>query len=212
MLSSTALLAIGFMLGMRHALDPDHVVAVTTIVSREQSFRRAQMIGAMWGIGHSATVFLVGGTIAAFRVVVPPNLALALEMCVAIMLIGLGIANLRAKSTVERVGNARPLTVGFVHGLAGSAFAAVLISSTISEPWLASWYLFLFALGTIGGMMLLTSAIAMPAIYLTGRYADARHYLRFASGVASVAFGLLLAHQVGITEGLFGSAAGWVPR
>ena len=212
MLSSTALLAIGFMLGMRHALDPDHVVAVTTIVSREQSLRRAQMIGAMWGIGHSATVFLVGGTIAAFRVVVPPNLALALEMCVAIMLIGLGIANLRAKPTADRVSNARPLTVGFVHGLAGSAFAAVLISSTISEPWLASWYLFLFALGTIGGMMLLTSAIAMPAVYLTGRYADARHYLRFASGVASVAFGLLLAHQVGVTEGLFGSAAGWVPR
>lgn len=212
MLSSTALLAIGFMLGMRHALDPDHVVAVTTIVSRENSFRRAQMIGALWGIGHSATVFLVGGSIAAFRVVVPPRFALALEMCVAVMLIGLGIANLRVRPAAERVSSARPLTVGFVHGLAGSAFAAMLISSTITEPWLASWYLFLFALGTMGGMMLLTSAIAVPAVYLTRRYAGARDYLRFASGVASVAFGLLLAHQVGVTEGLFGSAADWVQR
>ena len=212
MMSSAALLTIGFVLGMRHALDPDHVVAVTAIVSRERSFRRAQWIGALWGIGHSTTVFLVGGTIAAFRLVVPPRFALALELCVAVMLIVLGVANLTAKSNLGTVSNARPITVGFVHGLAGSAFAAMLISSTISEPWLASWYLMLFAVGTIGGMMLLTSAIAMPAVYFTGRFADARQYLRLASGVASVAFGLLLAHQVGVTEGLFGSAVSWVPR
>ena len=212
MMSPTALLAIGFMLGMRHALDPDHVVAVTTIVARERSFQRAQWIGALWGIGHSTTVFLVGGTIAAFRIVVPPQFALALEMCVAIMLIVLGIANLTAKGSTGTISNARPVTVGFVHGLAGSAFAAMLISSTISDPWMAGWYLLLFAVGTIAGMMVLTSAIAMPAVYLTGRYADARQYLRFASGVASVAFGLVLAHQVGVTEGLFGSAADWIPR
>ena len=212
MMSPTALLVIGFMLGMRHALDPDHVVAVTAIVARERSFQRAQWIGALWGIGHSTTVFLVGGTIAAFRIVVPPRFALALEMCVAVMLIVLGVANITARDSIAPISNARPVTVGFIHGLAGSAFAAMLISSTITDPWLAGWYLLLFAVGTIGGMMLLTSAIAMPAVYLTGRFADARQYLRFASGVASVGFGLLLAHQVGVTEGLFGSAADWVPR
>ena len=212
MMSPAALLAIGFMLGMRHALDPDHVVAVTAIVARERSFQRAQWIGALWGIGHSTTVFLVGGTIAAFRIVVPPHFALALEMCVAIMLIVLGVSNLTSKNPATTISNARPVTVGFVHGLAGSAFASMLISSTISDPWLAGWYLLIFAVGTIGGMMLLTSAIAMPAVYFAARFTDARRYLRLASGVASVAFGLLLAHQVGITEGLFGSAADWVPR
>lgn len=211
-MASTSLLLLGFVLGMRHALDPDHVVAVTTIVSREGSLRRAQWIGAMWGIGHSATVILVGGAIALFKVVVPPNLVLGLEFCVALMLIGLGIANVMWRPREKQsLGTVRPLTVGFIHGLAGSAFIAMLISTALPTPMLAGWYLLLFGLGTIVGMMLTTSAIALPGIYLAGRYKDARQHLRMASGVASIAFGLFLAHQ-GVTSGLFDSVSGWMPR
>ena len=211
-MASTSLLLLGFIFGMRHAFDPDHVVAVTAIVSREGSWKRAQWIGALWGIGHSATVFLVGGAIALFKVVVPPNLVLGLEFCVALMLIALGVANVTSQSRHERpLGPARPLTVGFIHGLAGSAFIAMLISTALPTPMMAGWYLLLFGLGTIVGMMLTTSAIALPGIYLVGRYQDARHHLRLASGVASIAFGLLLAHQ-GVTSGLFDSVATWMPR
>jgi high-affinity nickel-transport protein len=211
-MSATGLLLVGFLLGMRHAIDPDHVVAVTTIVTREGTLRRAQWIGALWGIGHSATVFLVGGAIALFKLVVPPNLVLGLEFCVALMLIGLGVANLRSAPARVAGGVTRPLAVGFVHGLAGSAFIAMLISTGIPSPMLAGWYLLLFGVGTVAGMMLLTSAIAMPSIYFAGRYDDARRHLRLASGVASIAFGLFLAHQVGVSEGLFGAVTGWVPR
>ncbi len=209
-MASTSLLLLGFLLGMRHAIDPDHVVAVTAIVSREGSIRRAQWIGALWGIGHSATVFLVGGTIAVFKLTVPPTLVLGLEFCVALMLIALGLFNLMSVASVEAPRATQPLAVGFVHGLAGSAFVAMLISTGVPSPMMAGWYLLLFGIGTVAGMMLLTSAIAMPAVYFAGRYSDARQHLRVASGVASVAFGLFLAYRTGLTGALFDSASGWI--
>ena len=181
-------------------------------MTRQGSLRRAQWVGALWGIGHSATVFLVGGAIAVFKVVVPTNLAAGLELCVALMLIGLGIANVASRHSPQAPGAARPLAVGFVHGLAGSAFIAMLISTSIPTPMLAGWYLLVFGIGTVAGMMLLTSAIALPSLYLTSRYTGAPHHLRVASGVASIAFGLFLAHQVGVAEGIYGASAGWMPR
>ena len=203
-MASTSLLLLGFMLGMRHALDPDHVVAVTAIMSREGTLRRAQWIGALWGIGHSATVFFVGGSIALFKLVVTPSVVVGLEFCVALMLIVLGVANLASKSSASAVGATRPLAVGFVHGLAGSAFIAMLVSTSLPTSMMIGWYLLLFGVGTVIGMMLLTSAIAMPALYFAGRYRDAGKHLRFASGIASIAFGVLLA-QRGIAAGVLDS-------
>src|SRR5512140_630390 len=96
MLSALSAALLGFLLGLRHATDADHVIAITTIVARERTLRRAAWIGALWGIGHTLTVFVVGGAIVAFRLVIPPRLGLALEFGVALMLIALGFTNLRA--------------------------------------------------------------------------------------------------------------------
>lgn len=197
------LLAVGFALGARHAIDPDHVVAVTTILTRERTLARARMVGAMWGIGHSLTVFLAGGALALFRVTVPPRLGLALEFGVAIMLVMLGAANLMRAGRPDSRSCTRPLVVGFVHGLAGSAAIAVLLSAAAPTPVDAALYLLLFGAGTVAGMMLLTTLIAAPAVLLGGRYAGLGPRLRFASGVASVVLGLVIAHDVGITDGLF---------
>ena len=82
------------MLGMRHATDPDHIVAVTTIVARERSVVKAAGIGAIWGAGHTITLLLVGGTIIPFKIAFNARLGLSLELCVAIMLIVLGLLNL----------------------------------------------------------------------------------------------------------------------
>src|SRR5205085_70993 len=108
-----AVLALGFMLGMRHATDPDHVVAVTTIVAGHRNVRSAALIGAAWGVGHTLTILLVGSGIILFKWVIPPRLGLGMELGVAIMLIVLGVANLagtlrwmrrqRAVSTTGRV-------------------------------------------------------------------------------------------------------------
>lgn len=94
MISLLSIIFLGFFLGMRHATDPDHVIAVTTIVSRERTVRSAALIGSLWGIGHTITIVLVGGAIILWNVVIPPRIGLAMEFSVALMLILLGILNL----------------------------------------------------------------------------------------------------------------------
>jgi high-affinity nickel-transport protein len=96
MIALLSILAIGFFLGMRHATDPDHVIAVTTIVSNHRSSARAALIGAFWGLGHTLTIFLVGTGIILFNLVIPPRIGLSMEFSVALMLIFLGVLNLRS--------------------------------------------------------------------------------------------------------------------
>src|SRR5512135_258870 len=130
MFSTLSAAVLGFLLCLRHATDADYVVAVTAIVARERSFARAARIGALWGIGHSLTVVVIGGAIVAFRIAIPPRVGLGLEFTVAIVLILLGFANLREKVAADGAQDIdhaarhaaaadgwRPLVVGIVHGL-----------------------------------------------------------------------------------------------
>jgi ABC-type nickel/cobalt efflux system permease component RcnA len=93
MISFLSILAVGFFLGMRHATDPDHVIAVTTIVSNQRNRMRAALIGAFWGVGHTLTIFLVGAGIILFNLVIPVRVGLSMELSVAVMLIVLGLMN-----------------------------------------------------------------------------------------------------------------------
>lgn len=201
------------MLGMRHATDPDHIVAVTTIVSRERSVVKAARIGAVWGIGHTLTLLIVGGAIIAFKVVFDARLGLSLELSVAVMLIVLGLLNIfdvRARS--DNPSASRPFFVGVVHGLAGSAAAALLIVPLIDDPRWAALYLFTFGLGTIVGMTLVTITIAAPSLLASAHMPSLQRTLRVASGAVSVVFGLYLAHKIGFTDGLFTADPRWSPR
>src|SRR5215813_7678707 len=92
--SALAILAIGFFLGMRHATDPDHVIAVSTIVSRERSITKAGLIGILWGIGHTLTILAVGAGIILFGLAIPARIGLTMEFSVGLMLILLGVLNL----------------------------------------------------------------------------------------------------------------------
>ena len=207
MLASLTLLGLGFLLGMRHATDADHVVAVSTIVGRERSLSSAAGIGLMWGIGHTFPVVLVGSAYILLRAVIPARLVLALEMGVAVMLIVLGVSNLLAPTGRSTYHRARPLVVGMVHGMAGSAAAAILILATVGSPSWAMLALGMFGVGTVAGMMLVTLLLAVPTLYAMSRFAGAERSITIASGVASVAFGLVLAHRVGFVDGLFGFGA-----
>ncbi len=93
MISFLSILAVGFFLGMRHATDPDHVIAVTTIVSNQRNSMRAALIGAFWGVGHTVTIFVVGAGIILFNLVIPVRVGLSMELSVAVMLIILGVVN-----------------------------------------------------------------------------------------------------------------------
>jgi predicted small integral membrane protein len=209
-------LALGFLLGMRHATDADHVVAVTTIVSQQRSLARAARTGVLWGIGHTTTILLAGGAIVALKVrlaAIPPRIGLALEFGVAVMLVVLGLFALAGGDGRVADSTARPVTVGFVHGLAGSAAVATLPQvALIPNPYWALGYLAVFGVGTIAGMLLITVSIAAPSLMATRRVAGMNRSLRIASGMASIAVGLLLAHRIGFVDGLFTATPTWTPQ
>jgi hypothetical protein len=213
MLSLTMTFVTSLLLGMRHATDPDHVIAVTTIVSRERSLGRATGIGALWGVGHTLTILAVGGAIILFKVAFTPRLGLSLEFAVACMLVALGVLNLLdIRPSASRWTEMRPLFVGVVHGLAGSAAATLLILPLIDDARWALLYLAVFGLGTVAGMSLVTLAIAAPAAYATARLTSLQRSLRLASGALSLAFGIYLAHRVGVVDGLFSGVPDWSPQ
>jgi len=256
-----AIAALGFFLGMRHATDPDHVIAVSTIVTHARGTKHAALIGAVWGVGHTLTILIVGAGIILFGWVIPARLGLSLELSVGIMLIILGIMNLRGIMDRVPVGRGthshphphgdyvhthshghdpethrhradqtpvawldrhfarlgayqllRPLVVGVVHGLAGSAAVALLVLATIPSSGWAIAYLLVFGLGTVAGMMLITALIALPAAYAERRRQAWQRRLRLASGLISLGFGLLLAWQIGIVHGLFTGRPEWTPH
>src|SRR5882724_13060111 len=94
MITLLSIIALGFFLGMRHATDPDHLIAVTTIVSRERTILHAALIGALWGLGHTVTILVIGSAIILFNLTIPPKLGLSMELSVGLMLILLGVLNL----------------------------------------------------------------------------------------------------------------------
>lgn len=275
-LALLSLLAVGFVLGMQHAMDADHVLAVATIVTRERSLRGAAAIGALWGIGHSVTVALVGAAIIVFGVVIPPRAGLAMEFAVGIMLVILGLLALRAVALQARgklslylqqdhhhgasaahPGNGhshfhvhgdyvhvhshghshgahghaeqatpqgwldrhfgrfgayqmlRPIVVGVVHGLAGSAAVALLVLASIRDPIWGMAYLLVFGTGTILGMMLITALIATPFALGASRVPVITASLRAVAGVLSLGFGLYLMYQIGVVDGLFAGQPNW---
>lgn len=242
---------LGLVLGMRHSTDADHVVAISTIVSKQRSIRNAALIGSVWGMGHTITVFIVGSVIILFGVEIPPRIGLSMEFSVAIMLILLGLLNLTGmmqkmttyftpaiparanapaspklegcktrleillENSVGRIGLyqcMRPLVIGLVHGLAGSAAVALLVLSTIHDPVWASVYLIVFGVGTMIGMMCMTAAIAVPLTFAGDRFSKLSGFLGAASGMVSLCFGSLLVYQLGFLGGLFTSHPQWTPR
>jgi high-affinity nickel permease len=262
-----AVVLLGFFLGMRHATDPDHVIAVSTIVSRQRAPRQAALIGVLWGLGHTFTIFVVGAVIILFSVVIPPRVGLTMEFSVAIMLIILGVLNLTGilrwvtetftpgqngaththphvhrdyvhshshghtpgghghaedatpqgwlDRTFGQLGfyhSLRPLVVGIVHGLAGSAAVALLVLTTIRNPRWAIAYLLVFGVGTIAGMMLITVALALPFALSQNRFQRFGRQLAWASGLVSLGFGLVLAYQIGFVDGLFTGHPFWSPH
>ena len=245
-----ALAGFGFLLGMRHATDADHVVAVTTILNRSQRLLDTILIGALWVLGHTITVVIVGVLIIVFNVVIPPPVGLAMEFAVALMLIALGILNLTGslRSVTERLtppapihahdhahGGAshghlhghgaqpglvaslgryqliRPVVVGLVHGLAGSAAVALLVLATIQDTGTAIVYLVIFCIGVAAGMAVLTTVIGLPFMLSRARSAQINRWLTIGSGVLSLALGLLLAYEVSIIGGLFTGDFNWEP-
>ena len=203
-------LTFGFVLGVKHATDADHIAAIGTFAGGTTSPARAARLGAMWGMGHSLSVLLVGGALVVLRLPMPPRLALALEFAVALMLIVLGVRSLRRRARTAS-SSLRPFLVGVVHGLAGSAVLALLLVSTAATTTAAATYLLFFGAGTVAGMAFVTTLLSLPSRLRPDRALAVERALRTTAGVASVAIGVYLAHKIGVRDGLFAATPRWEP-
>lgn len=207
--SATLVLLAGFVLGMKHALEADHLVAISTIVTEQASLLRAAAVGGFWGLGHTSSLFLAALLVIVLRVQIPDRVALGMEFTVALMLIGLGLRAVYSWRTHERpvvplshIGR-RPYFVGLVHGMAGSAALMLLVLTTISSPWLALLYVLLFGFGSVAGMLIMSVLFSYPLHFTVRRQGGMVSHIRLAAGLVSVAFGAFLSWQIGYVEGLF---------
>jgi high-affinity nickel-transport protein len=256
--SAIFVLSLGFFLGLRHATEADHLVAVTTVVSEQRSVWRSTLVGALWGVGHTASLFAAGVVVILLRVTIPERVAALLELCVALMIVLLGsrilylllrnrrrvhththahggrahthlhfhdeqdaheatdaraatnsrdhsATNGRASSRVPAHDHARrgglrgwrPVVVGAVHGLAGSAALTLLVLTEVMRGGgsraLGLSYLLVFGVGSVGGMMLMSTLVSLPFVLTAVRFERLDKPVRLFAGLASVAFGLYYA-------------------
>lgn len=236
-----ALLGLGLVFGLKHATEVDHVVAVSAIVSEHKSVFRSAVVGGLWGLGHTASLVIVGLVVLGFRVAIPASVAKWLEFGVALMIIGLGaLALLRVLRTradvhihrhsheghyhvhihfhendtkhsgipaahshaISRIGF-KPLLVGMMHGLAGSAALTLLVLTQTRSVSLGLLYLAVFGLGSTVGMLLMSGLIGLPFALSARRLSRFNFGLQTIAGVLSIAFGFWYAYESGIAGELW---------
>jgi ABC-type nickel/cobalt efflux system permease component RcnA len=197
-----AVLGLGLLLGLKHATDADHIVAVTTFVTQERSLLRSCWIGAFWGVGHTLSLAVAGVIVIFLRINISEWLAARLELLVAVMLIVLGgralLQAFRGKYQMHshQHSGLKPLLVGLVHGAAGSAALMLLVLSTIRSPFEAFIYILVFGLGSILGMLAISFLLALPLQWAKGRVVTSHKPIQLMAGVFSCVFGLYLGAHI----------------
>jgi High-affinity nickel-transport protein len=209
--------ALGSLLGMRHALEPDHLTAVSTLVTGERSGVRAAMLGASWGLGHTLSLVIVGAVLVMLRAEMPARVTDLFELAVAMMLVGLGVRAIVIAVRQGPIGPAhthhhghlehshaaaaphvhvgrwtlarRPLLVGAVHGLAGSGALTALVLATLTSTAARITYMTLFGFGSTLGMAVLSGLLGWPLARLGANRAMTRA-LSIAVGCVSIGLGL----------------------
>lgn len=211
---------LGTVLGMRHALEPDHIAAVSTLMTGERSSAKAAWLGALWGLGHTLTLFTAGALLVMLHADMPPVVAHVLEVCVVLLLVGFGVRAIyrgarrvpkgpthshktpKAWSLVhaDRWTVARPVLVGAVHGLAGSGALTALVVTTLPSTVTRLAYLMLFGVGSTVGMIVLSGLLGWPIARLGANHVCTRTF-SLAAGSVSIALGLFWGYPY--IEGLF---------
>lgn len=235
-LSAMAILGLGLVIGLRHALDTDHLAAVSTIVSERKNLFSSLLIGGLWGLGHTVSL-LIAGIAVIFLNLNIEKYEKPLEFCVALMLIGLGLNVLVKLARGGKIHfhehehgghhhvhphlhdgkpepepnthhglklSVRPLVIGMIHGLAGSAALMLAVLATIKSSALAFAYIIIFGIGSIGGMMIMSLVLSLPLHLTAASFTRTNWAVRALSGVFSLGFGLFMAYEIGFTaDGLF---------
>ncbi len=221
-------LSLGLLLGARHALDADHVAAVTTILSERPDFRSSGLIGVSWGFGHTVMLLLVGVAVLVFKIAIPERVASGLEILVGLMLVALGTSlaltlwrghwhlhvHEHGGATHQHLHSHRldaghvhthwlrvtlkPFAVGLVHGLAGSAGLALMVLASVRSVWQGVAYLLVFGLGSILGMAGLGALISLPLVSSASLGRPAQLTLQGLASIGSIGLGLSMVARGGL--------------
>jgi high-affinity nickel permease len=230
-----SLLGLGFVLGLKHALDADHLAAVSTIATEKRSLLGSSLIGIWWGLGHTISLLIAGVLVMLLHVQIGPRTEMALEFCVGIMLIVLGVKALRKlircgtvhvhahehdghwhvhphihEKTTQDVrhthhglrAGARPMLIGLVHGMAGSAALTLLVLATISSTALGFLYIGIFGVGSIGGMAIMSTVFALPSKLSAQKFSMLNLLFRGVAGLASLGLGALTVYHIAFVNHL----------
>jgi sulfite exporter TauE/SafE len=222
-ISTFGILLIGFVLGLQHAIEADHLAAVSTIVSEKKTLFSATLVGGLWGLGHTISLFAVGAVVIFLKLQIPESTEAGLESIVGVMMVILGLNALRKLFAADTVhvhkhehgdrehvhihahndGKAeshhrfsiRSIVIGMIHGLAGSAALMLFIVPTIGSPWLALAYTIVFGIGSIGGMVAMSFLIGLPMHFTLNRFAVLNRTVRLIAGVFSLGLGGLIIYE-----------------
>ena len=230
--SFLTILSLGFVLGLRHALDTDHIAAVSTVLAQRPSWRASSLVGLSWGLGHTVVLLLVGAIVLALHVPIPEPVALAAELAVGVMLVVLG-GLLGMKVVKERWHvhhhdhdgsrhvhlhshaqsphhshshwwreSVRPLCIGMAHGLAGSAALLLLVVASASTFMEGLIYIAVFGCGSILGMMLIGLALSLPVVWSVRLGQPVFFAVQGVASLGSVLLGLSIVYRILLGEPL----------
>lgn len=217
-LSTFSVLIIGFVLGLQHAMEADHLAAVSAIVSEKKNLFTASIVGGFWGVGHTISLFAVGLLVILLKLQISESVEAKLETCVGIMLVALGVNAFRNLSQTEKIHvhthrhdghththfhthrgegseeshhrfSPKSIVIGMIHGLAGSAALMFFILPTIETPVLALAYILIFGIGSIAGMMAMSFLIGLPLHFTAGRFNFLNKGIRLCAGIFSLGLG-----------------------
>lgn len=226
------ILALGFVLGIKHAIEPDHIIAVSTIASQSKKLFHSSLAGVFWGIGHTATLFIIGIVLILMKGEIQAKWAMSLEFLVGIMLVYLGVTTILSFNNIHAykhehdgevhkhvhshkhngehehkhhhidISYMKSMVVGLVHGLAGSAAMVLLTMSAVKSIWEGVIYILVFGAGTVCGMLFFTTIIGIPFV-LSAKKVNINKTCSQITGIISTLFGIYYMYNLGITEGLF---------
>jgi len=230
--SYVTILMLGFVLGLRHALDTDHIAAVSTVLAQRPSWHASSLVGLSWGLGHTVVLLLVGALVLVLRVPIPEPIAMGAEFAVGVMLVVLGgllgiklvkeqwhmhqhdhdgTRHVHLHSHAQSPGHGhshwwresvRPLCIGMAHGLAGSAALLLVVVASAHSVMEGLVYIAVFGCGSILGMMLIGLVLSFPVVWSLRLGQPVFLTVQGVASLGSVGLGLSIIYRILMGEAL----------
>ncbi|MBI2133300.1 sulfite exporter TauE/SafE family protein [Candidatus Woesearchaeota archaeon] len=214
MISGIYVVLVGFILGIQHAFDPDHIITVSNIISENRNVLKSSFLGMSWGLGHALTLFLAGFLLLVFKLSIPQQLALFAELVVGFMLVFLGIKTIidasgfryhldlkhsHGEKFHEHLHHddrhfhmQKPFIIGMIHGFAGTGALMLLVLGTVHSVFEGIVYISVFGIGSVIGMLFATTLIGLPFALSASRLSRINLAVKAASGILGILFGFFI--------------------